>query len=55
MKKLFIMALVKIRWMYLSMHPDCIKFSVKENGNDTEYYFYNIKTNTIHYNYKWID
>jgi len=50
MRKFLIMTLVKMRWIYFHIHPSYFKFTV--NG---EPHFQNLKNNTIHSNYVWVD
>ena len=55
-RKFFVICLltifIKVRWAFLHMHPSCIKFSVGDyEEKRVEFYFQNIKTGRVHYNY----
>jgi len=50
MYKLYIMAILKIRWAYFHINPNYIKFTM---GDET--HFQHRKTGTLHCNYVWDD
>ena len=53
MTKAIVKLLIKLRWIYFHINPRYIKFCVTHESR--EYYFYNTKYNSIHYQYVWVD
>jgi hypothetical protein len=51
MKKLLVMTLVNLRWVYFHINPNYIKFSIE----GTEFHFQHKKTGHIYCNYTWND
>jgi len=53
MRKILIMALVRLRWAYFHMHPWYFKFYMDSDGKEA--HFQHAKTGQIHSNLVWID
>ena len=47
------MFFVKLRWLYFHISPRYVKFGM--GGGSNEYHFQNMKKNTIHSNFVWIE
>lgn len=53
MKKILIMTLVKIRWVYFHLNPNYMKFYM--DASRTEAHFQHRKTGQLYSNYEWTD